>query len=174
MTTKRSDKDANKALWGALGLLGLVVLALLAGASPSPASEADMYYQCSSTSASGVTTYGWCPVGTQYPLPTTAVPSGGAGVATYSPLTLGTSDAVVVSSATGYVDIFNVSNSATVCLAFAGVTATISGTQCSAGEYSLPPLWRHSWPEGGSGVLPGFPIHGIASAAGTQVSVGVK
>jgi hypothetical protein len=53
------------------GLWGLVALAFVGIASPRHASAADVviYWPCASTSASGVTTYGQCPVNLMYPLP---------------------------------------------------------------------------------------------------------
>ncbi len=50
-----------------------------------------------------------------------------------------------------------------------GSTATITGTTCSAGEVSLPPLWHRSWE---SSFIHSDAIHAIASAASTPASVG--
>jgi hypothetical protein len=84
--------------------------------------------------------------------------------------TVGTSDAAILSAAATtryYLDVRNLSPSAIVCLNF-GATATISGTTCSAGEITLPPLWRQSWE---SSFVPPDAIHAISSAASTPVTV---
>lgn len=54
-----------------LGRLGVFILRF-SFSLPSHASEADLYYQCSSTSASGVVVVGWCPVGSSAQLPVAA------------------------------------------------------------------------------------------------------
>ena len=55
----------KKMLLALLGILGLAALA----ANPVQATEADNYFQCAVTSASGVQTLGWCPVSPTYPFP---------------------------------------------------------------------------------------------------------
>ena len=50
--------------------LGVVAFATFV-ATPSSATEADVWWQCSSTSASGSATVGWCPGSAAYPLPVT-------------------------------------------------------------------------------------------------------
>ena len=84
----------------------------------------------------------------------------------------GIADATVLPAgrAAYFLDIVNVSATATVCVAF-GVAATISANQCSAGEIVLPPLWHRSW-EGA--FVPTDAVHVISSAAGTPISIGAK
>ena len=97
-------------------------------------------------------------------------PTTGSGA--YSAATVGTSASTILSasSASKFLDIENASASATVCVNFGGA-ATISGTQCAAGEITLPPLWSKSW-EGS--FVPTDAISAIASAGATQVTIGVK
>jgi len=100
----------------------------------------------------------------------TPMPSKGAGA--YSSATVGTSDSTILaaSSASYMLDLVNNSATATVCINF-GATATISGTLCAAGEYTLPPLWHRSWE---NNFIPTDAIHAIASAASTPLTVGAK
>lgn len=104
------------------------------------------------------------------PLVTKGVPAPTTGTGGYSAATVGTTDGTIGSAPTLFLDIVNVSNTATVCLNL-GATATIAGTQCAAGEIALSPGWHRSW-EGS--FVPSDTVHAIASAAGTQVAVGVK
>lgn len=101
---------------------------------------------------------------------TTLVPTVGTGA--YAAATVGASDSTVLaaSTATVFLDLVNDSATATVCINL-GATATITGTQCAAGEITLPPLWHRSW-EGN--FVPTDAVHAIASAASTQVAVGAK
>lgn len=102
-----------------------------------------------------------------------AAQTGAFGTGSYSSATVGTTDAVIVaaaSPATRFLDIYNDSATATVCINF-GATATISGTTCAAGEITLPPLWHRSWE---NSFVPSDAIHAISSAAATPVTVGVR
>lgn len=54
-------------------LLG-ITLWLGALGAPGFATEADLYYQCSSTNTSGAVVVGWCPVSTTYAVPMTPGP----------------------------------------------------------------------------------------------------
>lgn len=111
------------------------------------------------------------PCGTGGTAPTvTALPTSGA--VAYSAATVGASDSTILagSTATVFLDLINTSATATVCINL-GATATISGTQCAAGEITLPPLWHRGW-EGT--FVPTDAVHAIASAASTQFTVGVK
>jgi hypothetical protein len=92
----------------------------------------------------------------------------------YTAQTVGTSDVTILAAnaVTNYLDVISGSPSATVCINF-GAAATITGTQCAAGEITLPPLWHRSWPDGGT-LVPTGAVHAIASAASTPVSVGAN
>jgi hypothetical protein len=98
------------------------------------------------------------------------VPNLGSGA--YLPATVGTSDQTILAAGAGYyfLDLVNLSPSATICINF-GASATISGSACTAGEITLPPLWHRSF-EGS--FVPTDSIHAIASAASTPASVGTK
>ncbi len=91
----------------------------------------------------------------------------------YTTATIGTTDETIVAAGTAlrFLDIRNLSATATVCVNF-GAAATISGTACAAGEIAIPPLWRTSWNAGD--VIPADAVHAIASAASTPASVGAK
>lgn len=82
----------------------------------------------------------------------------------------GTSATVLVASGRVFLEVDNLSSTATVCIAF-GLTATISTAQCAAGEIALLPNTRKSW-EGN--FVPADAISLIASAAGAQVTVGAR
>jgi hypothetical protein len=88
----------------------------------------------------------------------------------YSTATVGTSDSTILAANTAFyfLDLVNASASATICINF-GATATISGTQCAAGEITLPPLWHRSWD---GNFVPTDAVHAIASAVSTPASVG--
>ena len=58
--------------------LGLVALMVAFAFAPAKAADVTIYWQCSNTSASGVTTYGQCPASTTYPLPVSPTNSSGA------------------------------------------------------------------------------------------------
>jgi hypothetical protein len=90
----------------------------------------------------------------------------------YSSVTVGTSDSTILAASTAFyfLDLVNASATATICVNF-GATATISGTQCAAGEIALPPLWQRSW-EGS--FVPTDAVHAIASAASTPAAVGAN
>jgi hypothetical protein len=90
----------------------------------------------------------------------------------YASVTVGTVDSTILAANTAFyfLDVVNASATATICLNF-GAAATITGTQCAAGEIALPPLWHRSW-EGS--FVPSDAIHAIASAASTPASVGGK
>jgi hypothetical protein len=84
------------------------------------------------------------------------------GTGAYSAVTVTTTSAVISSTApVNFLDLVNLSPTATVCINFGSAVATISGTQCSAGEIALPPGWHRSW-EGT--FIPGDTINAIASA----------
>jgi len=97
-------------------------------------------------------------------------PSSGSGA--FSGAAVGTSAASILSAsvASQFLTIINLSQSATVCLKFGG-TATISGTQCAAGEIPLLPLNHVTWD---GNFVPTDAVSAIASAASTPVTVGVK
>jgi hypothetical protein len=59
------------------GLFGAAAIAVLVtfGGGFAHAADVTIGWQCSSTSASGVTTYGQCPVSTSYPLPVVLAPA---------------------------------------------------------------------------------------------------
>lgn len=104
-----------------------------------------------------------------------AVPALGQqfGPGSYAAFTVGTGDGIIVAATnpgSKFLDIVNQSPTATVCINF-GAAATITGTACAAGEYTLPPLWHRSWE---NSFVPSDVIHAIASAASTPVTVGVK
>ena len=94
------------------------------------------------------------------------------GTGAYSAVTIGASDSTILAAGSAFyiLDIINDSPTATVCINL-GATATISGTNCSAGEITLPPLWHRSW-EGS--FIPSDAIHAISSSSSTPASVGVK
>jgi hypothetical protein len=114
------------------------------------------------------------PVGAANPMPVTVNGGGAAVTGTVTSPAIGTTDTTLTGSAgaASYVDVFNPSAN-TVCVNFAA-TATISGTTCAGGEYTIPPLWHRSWPDDGSAVLPPLPLHAIASGAGTTGTLTVK
>lgn len=101
-----------------------------------------------------------------------AAPVPNAGVGAYVSATIGASDVIVLAAGTGayFLDVANLSATATICVSF-GAAATISGSQCAAGEIALPPLWHRSW-EGS--FVPTDAVHAISSSASTPMSVGVK
>lgn len=94
------------------------------------------------------------------------------GSGAYSGATIGVTDSTILaaSTATVFLDLVSDSPTATICINF-GSAATITGTTCAAGEYTIPPLWHRSW-EGS--FIPTDAIHAIASAASTPATVGVK
>jgi hypothetical protein len=98
--------------------------------------------------------------------------SGTANRGAYSAATVGTSASTIVAAGAArvFLDLFNTSATATVCINI-GATATITGTQCAAGEITLPPLSNKTW-EGS--YVPSDAISAIASASGTQFAIGVK
>lgn len=99
------------------------------------------------------------------------------GTGAYPQVNVGTSSSVIVaaSTATTFIDITNVSATATVILSIGG-TPTITGTQGggTGGLISLPPGWHKSFPDPAGGYLPTDAISAISSAASTPVTVGVK
>lgn len=99
------------------------------------------------------------------------------GTGSYSPATVGATAATIVAAAganaRAFVDVVNLSGSATVCLSVGG-TATISGSTCDAGEFPLAPGARATWPQGGSTFVPADAISAIASASATPMTIGVK
>ena len=101
-----------------------------------------------------------------------AAPVPNAGSGAYVSATIGVSDAILLSAGAGayFLDVANLSATATICISF-GSTATISGSQCAAGEIALPPLWHRSW-EGT--FVPTDAVHEISNGAATPMSVGVK
>lgn len=113
-----------------------------------------------------------------------AVPSkaqtGAFGTGSYAGFTVGATDSIIVPSigstaqsgtaASRFLDIANLSATATVCINF-GAAATISTTTCAAGEIAIGPLASKTWQ---NNFVPSDVIHAIASAASTPVTVGVK
>lgn len=91
----------------------------------------------------------------------------------YSGVSIGTSSAQVVAPASSYqlLDLVNVSATATVCCRLGSAVATISTTQCAAGEIPLAPLAHRVWE---TGFIPGDAVQCIASATATQMTIGVK
>lgn len=100
----------------------------------------------------------------------TPIPTNSAGA--YSLATITASDQTILTASTAkvFLDLVNLSPTATVCINF-GATATITGTVCAAGEVALPPLWHRSW-EGN--FVPSDAIHAIASAASVPFTIGAK
>jgi len=101
-----------------------------------------------------------------------AAPVPNAAPGAYVSASIGVADTLILAAAAGayFLDVANLSSTATICISF-GAPATISGSQCSAGEIALPPLWHRSW-EGT--FVPTDAVHAIASGAATPMSVGVK
>jgi hypothetical protein len=93
------------------------------------------------------------------------------GTSAYSPATVGTTDSTIVAAGTAskFLDLINVSATATICINFGAAAATITGSQCAAGEITLPPLFHRSWE---SNFVPTDAVHAIASAAATPATVG--
>lgn len=91
----------------------------------------------------------------------------------YASLTIGTSDTVIVNqyTTTKFLDVWNVSNSAMVCISLGNAAATITGTQCSAGEIPLPPGFHKSFEDN---FVPTDAVHAISSASSTPITVGVE
>ena len=102
------------------------------------------------------------------PLATQPMPSSATGA--YTSATIGTTAGTVGATPSVFLDVVNLSSSATVCLGF-GAAPTVSGTTCAAGEIALPPLWHRSW-EGS--FVPADQLYAIASSAATPISIGVK
>lgn len=104
------------------------------------------------------------------PLPITTAPTNAAG--TYSAATVGTSSGSILAANTAkiYLDVINNSPTATVCINPNGA-ATISGTACAAGEWTLPPLANKYF---AGNFVPSDQLFAIASAASTPVTVGAK
>lgn len=103
--------------------------------------------------------------------PSVTVGGGSSSVMTYASATIGTGDSTIVAApaagSTSFPDLYNLST-ATVCINL-GATATITGTQCDAGEILLPPGWHWSPP-----APIAVAVHAIASAASAQFTVGTK
>lgn len=109
---------------------------------------------------------GTCAAGQQV----TTAPTNSAGA--YAAVTVGTStsQALAASTAKVFLDIVNLSPTATICVNF-GATATIAGSICAAGEITLPPLYHRSF-EGA--FVPSDSVNVIASASSTPASIGAK
>lgn len=90
----------------------------------------------------------------------------------YASAIIGTGDSTPVAAgvAKSFLDLVNLSPTATVCINF-GSAATITGTACAAGEIALPPLWHRSWE---ANFVPADAIHAIASAASVPFTIGAK
>jgi hypothetical protein len=103
--------------------------------------------------------------------------TGAFGTGSYAGFTVGTTDSTIVpsigsngSAASRFLDIANLSATATVCINF-GAPATIATTTCAAGEIAIGPLGTKTWQ---NSFVPSDVIHAIASAASTPVTVGVR
>jgi len=70
--------QAKALLGGLFGVMGGFAITLGSAFAPVEAADVAIGWQCSSTSASGVTTYGQCPVSTQNPLPVQGFDTGSA------------------------------------------------------------------------------------------------
>lgn len=90
----------------------------------------------------------------------------------YHAATITASDQTIVTASTAIVmlDLRNLSPTATVCINL-GATATISGTQCTAGEISVAPLGNVYW---SGNYVPPDAVHAIASAASVPFTYGAK
>ena len=153
----------------------LVAFLLPSGVVMAQGTGTTMYWQCVPANAATHTAAGYCPVSNLYPLPISGtginiLPTNSSGA--FSGVTVGTSAATIIAAAACkvYCMVHNASLTATVCLNPNGV-ATISGTQCAAGELSESPLSTWWWD---ASYVPSDAISAIASAASTQVTVGAK
>lgn len=90
----------------------------------------------------------------------------------YHAATITASDTTPVAASTAvyFLDLRNLSPTATVCINF-GATATITGTQCAAGEIAISPLANVSW---SGNFVPADAVHAIASAASVPFTYGAK
>lgn len=102
--------------------------------------------------------------------PVLPTPTNSTGAYTAATITAADTTILAASTAKVFLDLVNDSSTATICINF-GAVATITGTACSAGEVTLPPLFHRSW-EGN--FVPADAIHAIASAASVAAAVGAK
>lgn len=79
--------------------LAIIALALAAAFAPAKAADVTIGWQCASTNASGVTTYGQCPVTQAYPLPVILAP--GTSITGNATGTTGAVVGTLAASATG-------------------------------------------------------------------------
>ena len=120
-----------------LTLLGLLGLGFATFAVPVRAADVTVFWQCSSTSASGVTTYGQCPASVSNPLPVTQTQL------TYVPAPGNTTTTQLAASATFNGTIDGIVNEQVVSLNMTSdqpVTLTVHQYIDAAGTFELPQI----------------------------------